>query len=77
MLDVPPTPIETLENAYEIGKKVGLKFVYLGNVSDPKKESTYCPKCGELVIERIGYQVNIKNLKNGKCGKCGENLNIY
>jgi pyruvate formate lyase activating enzyme len=76
MLDVPPTPIETLEKAYEIGKKVGLKFVYLGNVSDPKKESTYCPKCGEPVIERIGYQVNIKNLKNGKCGKCGEDLNI-
>ena len=29
---LPDTPIETLKMAYEIGKKAGLKYVYLGNV---------------------------------------------
>ncbi len=32
MLDKHITPVETLKNAYEIGKKAGLKFVYLGNI---------------------------------------------
>jgi len=76
MMDREPTKVETLQNAYEIGKRAGLSFVYLGNVSDPKRESTYCPKCGELVIFRSGYTIEIKNLKDGLCGKCGEDLNI-
>lgn len=31
-MKVPPTPIKTLEMAKKIGKKIGLKYVYLGNV---------------------------------------------
>ncbi|OQX00503.1 hypothetical protein BWK69_01260 [Candidatus Parcubacteria bacterium A4] len=30
--DVPDTPLKTLEMAYDIGKKVGLKHIYLGNI---------------------------------------------
>ncbi|MCM8757630.1 MAG: AmmeMemoRadiSam system radical SAM enzyme, partial [Candidatus Omnitrophica bacterium] len=70
MLDVPPTPIETLIEAYEIGKKMGLKYVYVGNVYDPKRSSTFCPKCGALLIERNGYLVRIVGLKGGRCFKC-------
>jgi len=44
MLDSYPTPIETLEMAYEIGKKAGLKYVYLGNIITETKESLPKPK---------------------------------
>ncbi|MBI4999328.1 AmmeMemoRadiSam system radical SAM enzyme, partial [Candidatus Gottesmanbacteria bacterium] len=55
MLDAEPTPIETLEKAYQIGKKAGLNYVYLGNVITETRENTYCPKCENLAIKRVGY----------------------
>ncbi|WP_263831825.1 AmmeMemoRadiSam system radical SAM enzyme [Sulfurospirillum oryzae] len=55
MQDVLPTPPSTLKRAYEIGKDVGLKYVYVGNMDDESRESTYCPKCKKLVIERHGH----------------------
>lgn len=74
MVNVPPTPVETLISAYKIGKKAGLKYVYVGNVYDPKRSSTFCPKCGALLIEREGYRVAVVGLKGGKCGQCGEEV---
>jgi len=74
---LPPTPIETLEHAQRIGKKAGLKFVYLGNLSNHPGENTICPKCANLVIKRSGYDTNLLALdKKGNCKKCGEGLNI-
>jgi len=64
-----PTPIKTLHKAYNIGKKHGLKYVYLGNVLDEK--DTVCPKCGEILIKRDYMGLNkIKINKNGECTKC-------
>ena len=75
MLNAPATSHEYIYKAYDIGKKVGLKYVYAGNLPGDQKENTYCPRCDELNIERLGY--NIKRLdKNGKCLKCGEELNL-
>ena len=72
---LPDTPLETLIKAREIGLKQGLKYVYTGNFPGLEGENTYCPKCGELVIERYGY--NIKRYdKNGKCPKCNFKLDI-
>lgn len=77
MLEASPTPLETLERAYEIGKKAGLKYVYLGNIPTEKGENTYCPKCGSLAIRRLGYETEVLAVnKAGKCPKCGEDLNI-
>jgi len=70
MLDIIPTPEETLISAYEIGKKAGLKYVYTGNIPNFNYESTFCPKCNLLVVERWGMEVLENNLKNGKCPKC-------
>jgi len=70
MLDMISTPEETLISAYKIGKKVGLKYVYTGNISNSNYESTFCPKCNTLIIERWGMEVLENNLKNGKCPKC-------
>ncbi len=73
--NISPTPLKTLEKASEIGREVGLKYVYLGNVPDLDKENTYCPHCQAKVVERHNYQVKRYD-KNGKCPYCGADLNI-
>jgi pyruvate formate lyase activating enzyme len=70
--NLPDTEIETVSSAHEIGKIAGLKYVYAGNVRDKKLESTYCPQCGQLAIERSGYIV-VRYDKKGKC-QCGEKI---
>jgi pyruvate formate lyase activating enzyme len=60
--------------AYEIGKKAGLRYVYVGNVYDPLRSSTFCPKCGAMLIERDGYQIDLINLLNNRCKKCSQKI---
>lgn len=69
--DKPPTPIETIHKAREIGLNEGLKYVYEGNVPGSKGESTYCPNCKNLIISRWGYQIIKKAIKDGICQHCG------
>ena len=76
LTDIPATPVETLEKAYEIGKKAGLKFVYLGNVAGHEKENTICYQCGKTVIKRMGYNIQITGVTGSKCHFCGAELNI-
>ena len=76
LMDIPPTPIATLEHAYEIGRKAGLKFVYLGNVPGHHSENTLCYSCGRLVVERRGYQTRVLGLNGSKCRFCGAELNF-
>ncbi|MEE8413687.1 MAG: AmmeMemoRadiSam system radical SAM enzyme [Dehalococcoidales bacterium] len=76
MRHLPPTPIETLERAYDIGQKAGLKFIYAGNVPGHSSESTTCYSCGKLNIERFGYQTRVSGLDGSKCLYCGAELNI-
>ena len=75
MQNVSDTPIEIIYKACDIGKKAGLKYIYAGNIPGNPKENTYCPKCNELAIERIGFYIK-RSDKDGKCAKCGESLNI-
>lgn len=74
LTNVLPTEKETLIEAYDIGKKAGLKYVYLGNVLDTRRTSTYCSK-EHLVIERRGANVQRFDEK-GKCPECGEEIVI-
>ena len=74
MLHIRPTPHSTLIKAYEIGKEEGLKFVYVGNVYDPERSSTYCPKCGTMLIRRDGYRVTEMWEERGVCHNCGEKI---
>ncbi len=69
--NLPPTPISTLEKAWQIGRDAGLHYVYMGNVPGHPGENTVCPSCGEKVISRIGYRVTEVRLKDGHCEKCG------
>ncbi len=76
MREVQPTPLSTMDRAYDLAKEAGLRHVYLGNVPRSDKESTYCPNCGELVIERHGFSSSIRSMKGDRCDNCGEQLNI-
>lgn len=71
-----PTPVSTLEKAYQIGKKVGLKFVYLGNVPGHEYENTKCYSCGNLNVRRIGYNTEVVGLDGSRCKSCGAELNF-
>jgi pyruvate formate lyase activating enzyme len=74
LTDRPPTPVKTLTSAREIGLQAGLKYVYTGNVPGNEGENTFCPGCGELVIERWGFKVVNMRMKNGKCSQCGTGI---
>lgn len=72
--NLPQTPAETLERARETALKVGLNYVYIGNVPGHEGENTYCPGCGELLIRRRGFAVRENNLANGRCRFCQEEV---
>ncbi len=69
-LNIPPTPIDVLRKAREIGFSAGLRYVYTGNVPGDDGENTYCPQCGALLIRRIGYSCSIEDLAKGQCKRC-------
>ena len=74
--DLPPTPIETLVRARDIGSEEGLNFIYLGNVDVPGGEDTVCPDCGERAVNRRGFSATVENVAGGACASCGRSLNI-
>lgn len=76
MEDAVPTPLETLVMAYDIAKREGMRYVYLGNVPGHKYENTYCPECSNLLIDRTGFTVSEYKIKDRKCPRCGEEINI-
>jgi pyruvate formate lyase activating enzyme len=71
MYDRSATPQSSLLSAYEVGRKAGLRYVYVGNMPGAQLEDTYCPGCNESVIERWGFQVRKQHLRDGKCLYCG------
>jgi pyruvate formate lyase activating enzyme len=71
---VPPTPVRTLEHAWQIGKEVGLEFVYTGNVPGHRGENTYCPACSALLIQRQGFDMLCNAIRNGHCPRCGRRI---
>ena len=74
LIDRAPTPVKTLTTARKIGLKAGLRYVYTGNVPGLAAENTFCYSCGEMVIERRGFQVGKLRIKNGQCEKCGAQI---
>ena len=65
------TPVKTLDNAAAISKAEGLNYIYIGNVPGHSAQSTHCPRCRSMLIERSGYWVKQNNIQAGKCPKCG------
>jgi pyruvate formate lyase activating enzyme len=71
LLNLPPTPISTLERAREIAIDAGMHYAFVGNVPGHPGNHTYCPGCGKRVIQRDGFFVTETHLKNGGCEYCG------
>jgi len=71
LTDRPPTPVETLRQARDIGLSAGLRYVYTGNVPGEAAESTFCHHCGQRLIQRWGFTVRSNRVKDGKCPDCG------
>lgn len=80
LLNLPMTPVETLEKHVEVAKREGARFVYIGNVPGHKYEHTRCPECGNIVIKRRGFDIIDINLeeKGGeyRCKFCGAKIPI-
>lgn len=69
--DRPATTHDTLLEAFAIARRQGLRYVYLGNVHDPEHESTYCPFCNTLLIQRDWHQLRLYRLCGDRCPSCG------
>jgi pyruvate formate lyase activating enzyme len=70
LMNLPSTPIATLDSARNIAMGEGLQFVYVGNVPGHPGNHTYCPGCGKIVIRRMGMAVLTNRLDKGHCPDC-------
>jgi len=66
-----PTPVAQLESIRRTGLDEGLQYIYLGNVPGHKAGNTYCPACGDMVIERFHCEVVQYRLEGNRCPACG------
>ncbi len=71
------TPVETLERARKIALEEGLEYVFVGNIPGHEGENTFCPACGQTVIERHGFSITGYYVtKEGRCSGCGKKIPI-
>jgi len=70
-LKMAPTPLTTLQRLASLARE-HLNFVYLGNVG--LLESTLCPQCSRVIIQRGLVSTVTPNLVRGKCVGCGRSF---
>jgi pyruvate formate lyase activating enzyme len=70
LLNLPPTPVATLERARELAMAAGLRYAYVGNVPGHPGNHTYCPGCRKAVVRRDGFLVTELNVLRGRCRFC-------
>lgn len=77
MMEFGHTPVETLEKHHRIAKDAGLRYAYIGNVPGHPLEHTYCPECGNVAVQRYGFDIEAWNLDGkNQCTNCGEPIPI-
>jgi len=77
MTDPDNTSASTLVGACEIGARAGLQFVYAGNLPGRvgRWEHTFCPDCGDMLIERYGYVIKRQRVgSDGRCPSCSRRI---
>ena len=74
LMNRPPTPVDTLLRAAQIGREAGLHYVYLGNVPGAA-EDTLCPQCRTPAIRRGMYETAIEEGAD-RCPACGAPLPV-
>lgn len=76
MQNMQPTDEKTIDKAIKTGRRMGLKYVYGGNLPHkPMLSNTYCPFCNTLLIERNRNIVRRFD-KNGYCPQCHRKINM-
>ena len=70
LLNLPPTPVATLDRARDIAMAKGIQYVYVGNVPGHPGNDTYCPQCRQVVIRRTAFFVVENRITNGRCRNC-------
>lgn len=71
---LPQTPVSSLDQARDTAREAGLEFVYVARVTGHEGENTFCPDCGEKIIDRTGFVIDEMRLTNGKCEECGRRI---
>ena len=71
---LPPTPPGTVHRLAEVARK-HLKHVYVGNLG-AESSDTVCAACGNILVRRIGWRVEVTGVKAGKCAQCGADAPI-
>jgi pyruvate formate lyase activating enzyme len=66
------TPVETLEVARDIAIDEGIRYPYIGNVPGHPGDNTYCHRCAEMIIRRMGFTILANHIVDGKCEYCGQ-----
>jgi pyruvate formate lyase activating enzyme len=74
-VDLPATPLDTLQKSRETAL-ARLAYVYIGNAPQLDANDTICPRCGETVIERMGYNTRAVGLEGKKCRYCGREIRL-
>jgi pyruvate formate lyase activating enzyme len=72
LTSIAPTPVARLEKARTVALDAGLEYVYIANVPGHEAGNTFCPRCGNMIIQRAGYMVTAMHMQDGNCGYCGK-----
>jgi pyruvate formate lyase activating enzyme len=70
LTNLPQTPVQILDAAREAAMDRGLRYVYTSNIAPHEGNHTYCPKCGALLIERLGLKLIGNKLHGDRCPAC-------
>ncbi|MDF1576171.1 MAG: AmmeMemoRadiSam system radical SAM enzyme [Bacteroidales bacterium] len=72
-MHTPPTPLSTIQEFLEHAREM-IDYVYPGNT--PQLDNhTYCPSCGNLLIERFLYKATVKGIgPGGFCTGCKKEI---
>ena len=71
MENLPPTPLEILYQARDIGLEQGLQYIYFGNLLGQGNQDTICPHCGKSLIQRRGFELEANQIQSNQCPNCG------
>ena len=66
---LPSTPAATVRQLAEVARK-RLRYVYTGNLG-AETADTLCANCGNVLVHRMGWRVEVVGVRGGACAKCG------
>lgn len=70
------TPASTIVKAYKIAKEK-LMYVYVGNIYiEDISNDTFCPGCGNLLVERSFMSGRVVGIEKGVCSNCGRKADV-